>query len=181
MYKAFYERVRGPLERVDRISREMETKGRKGPKSRDEIWVDVATHPLSLVIGFLPGGKIDLDTASCVIDERENRVQFDYVSPAGRCTVEFVLRDIDEGTPVRRFGVNGFSVDWGGYPDQQGIYRARLAHGEKEVLCNDFLHTLIEEFVSAVRGEGGRVVVPGEDGLLNLEHQIELMRRAERP
>ena len=179
-YRAFYERVRGPLKKVERISMEMETKGRKGPKFHDQIWIDMASHPLSLAIGFLPGGRIDYDTATCVIAERENRAYFDYVSPSGRCAVDLVLRDIDEGAPARRFGVNGFTVDWGGYADAQRIYRAVLRHGEEEVRCNDFLHILIEEFASAVQGRGGRVVVTGEDGFLNLKCQVELLRRAAR-
>ncbi len=178
-YRELYERVRGPLERVEQISMVMEVKGRKGRKSYEEIWIDVVTHPLSLVIGFLPGARIDYDTLSCVISERENRAGFECVGPDGRCAVDLVMRDIDEGRPARRFGVNGFEVDWLGYPDAQGIYRAALQHGSEEVRCNDFLHMFIEEFATAVRGEGGRVVVSGEEGLLNLTYQAEILRRAE--
>jgi len=142
-YRTFHQKVLGPLEKVNRFYMEMEVKGRKGPKSYEEIWIDRITHPLSLVIGFLPGGQIDYDRTRCVIAERENRVQFDYITPAGRCAVEVIMRDIDEGVPIRRFGVNDFLVDWLGYPDAQGIYRAALNHGEEEVRCKDFLHILI--------------------------------------
>jgi hypothetical protein len=159
---------------------EMETKGRGGPKYFDQIWIDMASHVLSIVIGFLPGGHIDYDTASCVIEERLNRIEFEYVTPSGRCAVDCILRDLDAGTPERRFGVNGFIVDWKGYADDDGIYRALLEHDGEEARCNDFLHIFIEEFVKAVRGEGGRVIVPGEEGLLNLEYQVELLRLAER-
>lgn len=179
-YRAFHEKVLGPMEKVNRVYMEMEVKGRKGPKSYEEIWTDRITHPLSLVIGFLPGGQIDYDSVRCVIAERENRVQFDYLTPSGRCAVEVIMRDIDEGTPVRRFGVNDFLVDWLGYPDEQGIYRAALKYGQEEVRCNDFLHALIERFASAVQGKGGPVVVTGEEGLLNLEYQAALLRLAER-
>ncbi|MDP6777798.1 MAG: Gfo/Idh/MocA family oxidoreductase [Candidatus Latescibacteria bacterium] len=178
-YRAFYEDVQGRWEDVRSLSMEMEVKGRKGPKRHSEIWVDVASHPLSLVIGLLPGGRIDYETAVCEIEERENRARFDYVSSEGRCAVDLVLRDIDEGSPVRRFGVNGFSVDWEGYADDSGVYRALLKAGDQEVRCNDFLHLLIEGFVAAVRGERHRVVVAGEDGLLNLEQQVELLRLAQ--
>jgi hypothetical protein len=160
---------------------EMEVKGRKGPKSREDIWIDLASHPLSLVMGFLPGGKMDWHTAQCVIAERENRASFDYVTDQGRCAVSFVLRDIDAGTPCRRFGVNDFLVDWSGYADEAGIYRARLSHGDHYVTCDDFLHILIAQFAAVVCGDGGQVVVSAEDALLNLRYQIELLNRAERP
>jgi hypothetical protein len=90
--------------------------------------------------------------------------------------VEIVLRDIDEGKPVRRFGVNGFLVDWAGYADEQGIYRASLKHEDEEFHCNDFLHIFIEEFAKAVGGDGGSVLVNGRDGVLNQEYLIGLLR-----
>lgn len=181
IYQAFYARVRGSWDRIETLTMEMEVKGRKGPKFREDIWIDLASHPLSLVIGFLPGGHIDWQTAHCVIGERENRAFFDYVTPQGRCVVTFVLRDIDEGIPKRRFGVNDFLVDWSGYPDAAGIYRARLTHGAESVDSDDFLHILIAEFANVICGDGGRVVVPAEDALLNLQYQIDLCHRAERP
>jgi hypothetical protein len=69
-------------------------------------------------------------------------------------------------------------VDWEGYADGQGIYRACLKHGKEEARCDDFMHSLIEAFVGAVRGERDEPIVPGEIGLMNLEHQIDLMRLA---
>ena len=177
-YRAFYEQVRGAWDDVTRITMEMEVKGRKGPKRYEEIWADVAPHALSLVIGFLPDGRMDATTAVCEIEERENRARFDYVSGPGRCGVELVMRDIDEGIPARRFGVNGFMVDWEGYVDDDEIYRARLVHGSESVQCDDFLHILVDAFVSCVRGSDGRPVVSGADGLLGLEYQVELLRIA---
>jgi predicted dehydrogenase len=175
-YKAFYEAHRGSWDALETISMEMEVKGRKGPKHFEEIWIDVGPHPLSLVIGFLPGGEIDFGTAKCRIEERQIVANFDYVVKGRRSRVEIVLRDIDEGKPVRRFGVNGFLVDWAGYADEQGIYRASLKHEDEEFHCNDFLHIFIEEFAKAVGGDGGSVLVNGRDGVLNQEYLIGLLR-----
>lgn len=179
IYRDFYTRVRGSWDRVETLEMEMEVKGRKGPKFREDIWIDLASHPLSLVMGFMPGGEIDWDTAHCAIGERENRASFDFVTSEGRCAVSFVLRDIDAGAPCRRFGANGFLVDWQGYADASGIYRARLAHGDQVMDCDDFMHILIAEFTAAVRGAGGRVMVPGDAALRNLQIQIALLMRAE--
>ncbi len=179
IYRDFYTQVNGKWDRMDSLTMEMEVKGRKGSKSREDIWIDLASHPLSLVMGFLPGGK--MDSVCCVIAERENRASFDYVTDQGRCAVSFVLRDIDTGTPRRRFGVNDFLVDWSGYADAAGIYRARLSQGDHQVTCDDFLHILIAQFAAVVCGDGGQVVVSADDALLNLRYQIELLNRAERP
>lgn len=181
VYRDFYTRVRGTWDAIESLEMEMEVKGRGGPKARDDIWIDVASHPLSLVLGFLPGGEIDWATASCAIGERENRARFEVVTPRGRCDVRFVLRDIDEGVPVRQFGVNGFLVNWEGFADDEGIYRARLVHGDEAVICRDFMHILIDEFGKYVRGEGGRVVVSGADALKNLQYQIALLKQADWP
>ena len=179
IYRDFYARMRGAWDAIDSLEMVMESKGRRGPKVREEIWIDLAAHPLSLVLGFLPGGEIDWATASCAIDERKNRADFEVVTPEGRCDVRFVLRDIDEGVPARQFGVNGFLVNWEGFADDEGIYRARLVHGDEAVICDDFMHILIDEFGKHVRGEGGRVVVSGADALVNLQYQIALLKRAD--
>ena len=181
VYRDFYTRVRGTWGAIESLEMEMEVKGRGGPKAREDIWIDVASHPLSLVLGFLPGGEIDWATASCAIGERENRARFEVVTPGGRCDVRFVLRDVDEGVPVRQFGVNGFLVNWEGFADEEGIYRARLVHGDEAVVCDDFMHILIDEFGKHVRGEGGRVVVSGADALVNLQYQIALLKLADWP
>lgn len=178
IYRDFYARVNGQWDKIASIEMEMEVKGRKGAKTREDIWIDLASHPLSLVVGLLHGGEIDWEQASCTICERENRATFGVKTSEGMCDVQIVLRDIDEGVPMRRFGVNGFWVDWEGFADACGIYRARLAHGDETVVCNDFMHILIDEFGQFLRGEGGRVVVSGLDGLKNLKYQIALLKRA---
>ena len=179
MYRQLYTRVRGAWDRVESLEMVMESKGRRGPKAREEIWIDLASHPLSLVFGFLPDGEIDWASASCAIGERENRAQFDVLTSKGRCAVQFALRDRDEGVPIRRFGVNGFLVTWEGFADEEGIYRARLSSDGETATCPDFMHILIAEFAEHIRGTGGRVIVPGADALKNLQAQVALLKRAE--
>ncbi len=181
IYRDLYARMRGTWDVVEMIEMEMESKGRRGPKAREDIWIDLASHPLSLVMELLPEGEIDWSSASCAIGERENRARFDVIAPQGRCDVRFVLRDIDAGVPVRRFGVNGFLVTWAGFADAEGIYRARLTCGDEAVVCDDFMHILIAEFGKHLRGEGGRVVVSGADALKNLQYQIALLKQADWP
>ena len=181
IYRELYTKVVGDWGPVESIEMEMDIKGRKHPRSFEDIWVDRASHPLSLAIALCPDGVVDWDSVSCVIGKRENRAQFEMTTPNGKCEVKFVLRDLDEGVNLRRFGVNGFLVDWDGFADDDGIYRARLTRQGESVLCNDFMHILIDEFGQYLRGEGGQVAVSGEDALKNLQYQIELLKRADRP
>lgn len=178
IYKDFYVQERGQWDDVTSVYMEMEVNGRKGPKCGEDIWIDLASHPLSLAMGFLPGYTVDWETARCVIGERENLAQFDMVGNGRRAKVDITLRDIDEGVPMRRFGVNDFWVDWQGFADDDGVYRAKLAHGNKAVLCNDFMHILIDDFAKKVRGDGGQVWVSGGDALQNLRTQICLLKLA---
>ena len=179
IYRQLYRRVRGAWDRVESLEMVMESKGRRGPKAREEIWIDLASHPLSLVFGFLPDGEINWASASCEIGERENRAQFDVITPEGRCAVQFALRDRDEGVPIRQFGVNGFLVTWEGFADEEGIYRARLSGDGETATCPDFMHILIAEFAEHIRGTGGRVIVPAAAALKNLQAQVALLKRAE--
>ena len=181
IYRQLYARVRGAWDRVESLEMVMESKGRRGPKAREEIWIDLASHPLSLVFGFLPDGEIDWASASCAIGERENRARFDVLMPKGRCAVQFVLRDRDDGVPIRQFGVNGFLVNWEGFADEEGIYRTRLSGDGETATCPDFMHILIDEFGKHICGKGGRVIVPAADALKNLQAQVALLKRAEWP
>ena len=178
IYQDFYVQERGQWDDVRSVYMEMEVKGRKGPKFGEDIWIDLATHPLSLAMGFLPGYDVDWDTARCVVDERENSAQFDMVSNGKRARVDIILRDIDAGVPMRRFGVNDFAVDWQGYADEDGVYRAKLTQGNNEVVCNDFMHILIDDFAKKVSGEGGKVWVSADDALQNLRLQVDLLKLA---
>ena len=177
-YLEMYERARGPLRRIERVYAEMDSLARNGGKAYEEIWIDLGSHPLSFLLAFLPEGEIVSDTIECAIEHRENRARFDYLSSSGKCEVEIVLRNLPKGaTPVRLFGINDFLVEWEGRPDESGMYRAYLHHGEKVACCEDFMHTLLKSFASCVAGTGGEVLVPGEIALRNLALQVEVLER----
>ena len=177
-YLEMYEQARGPMGRIERVYGEMDSVARNGGKAYEEIWIDLASHPLSFLLVFLPEGELDSDTIECVVEHKENRVRFDYVSRSGRCAVEIVLRNLPKGAaPVRRFGVNDFLVAWEGRPDDSGVYRAYLKHGDEETCCEDFMHTLLNSFASHIAGTDGQVLVTGETALRNLELQVEVLEK----
>ncbi|MBS10116.1 MAG: hypothetical protein CME19_00755 [Gemmatimonadetes bacterium] len=178
MYRTLYERVRGSFDAVESIHMEMEVRRRGDRKLYEANWIDVASHPLSLVIALFGQGRIVPDTAHCTVEEAECKASFAYEGELGSGHTSFTIRDIVDGAPMRRFGVNDFLVDWDGFADEDGIYRASLSHGDQTVSGDDFLHTLIQSFSASV-AEGRTDVAAGPDAaLLNLEMQVELLRLA---
>ncbi|MDH7571306.1 MAG: Gfo/Idh/MocA family oxidoreductase [Armatimonadota bacterium] len=179
-YQQWYEEVRGPLTRVEQFEGVMQSRGRGGGAEFEQIWVDLGSHPISLILKWSPGVQLDSESISCQIARKEVIARFRCVSAVGNvCHCEIRLGNVPEGALQRRFGANGFVLDVAGRNDAQGVYRAYLSDGKSERECPDFMHTNIAEFVRAVRC-GGQPLVGPEDALRNLEWQLEILRRATR-
>lgn len=177
-YLNIYQKALGPLRQVNWIFMRMESKGGGGMREYDDIWLDLASHPISLVLKWVPDGRLDESTARCVISRKDNVAQFDWVQPNGhRCSVRAELGNIKEGTPVRRLGVNGFIVDYTGRNDTDGIFKTFLTVGNDVVKLDDLMRLSIRQFIHAVL-TGGTPLVPAEEGRLNLEIQLKLLERS---
>jgi len=172
VYEEIYHRVRGPLGVVEQIYYEMES---KGGNRGEEIWVDLASHALSIVLRWSPGGSLREETVDCRIGAREVHAAFDY----GAAHVEIALRDVSEGTPKRRLGANGLIVNLAGRNDAQGVFRTYLNCEGEERAGQDLVHTSIARFVAAGRGQG-EVLASGEEGYRNLALHLALRARARR-
>ena len=178
-YLKVYEKVQGPLAKADTFFMEMESKG--GTKEFEDVWLDLASHPLSIVIDLMPDGEIAYDTLQCEIAQKRNIARFHVASPTrGSIAVEILLGDILEGTPTRRFGVNGYLVDALGKADEHGVYRSVLKYAEGETVYEDTMHTTIAAFVEAVCSSADTILVRGEIGLRNLEWQLQILDQAKR-
>lgn len=178
MYRELYRIVRGDLTVVESVDMEMEVQRLGERKLFDQNWIDVASRPLSLVIAFLGRGAILPDTAECCVEEDTSRASLVYLGDQGEAKVAFTIRDITDGVPLRRFGVNGLMVDWDGFADAEGVYRATLRHGEHSVSGDDFLHMMIQAFMFSVLEGRTDVLLGAPEALLNLEMQVELLRLA---
>jgi predicted dehydrogenase len=178
VYQRIHEEVRGPIGDIRTISMTMDSLARNGGKEYETIWADMASHPISMVIAWLRSKKFDPASVVGTIARKENTVHFRY----GDAEVDIVHRNLSKGsTPTRRFGVNGFMVDWGGRPDARGIFRAYLRHEGKEWEVEDFMHTTIAKFVAFVREEpDGAILATGQDGVENLRIQMEILQRCRR-
>jgi len=180
-YLALYDKHRGPLRAVERLDFRMESKGGAGgPNEYDEIWIDLASHPLSLMLRMLPGAVFVERSAACVIRRQEVVARFEMELPQGeRVPVTIELRNVYEGAMARRFGANGFVVDLAGANDEHGIYRTHVSAEGERVQCEDLVHTSVRRFVEAVRGAGQPLVTAAE-AYRNLELQLTLFAGARR-
>jgi hypothetical protein len=86
------------------------------------------------------------------------------------------VRDLGEGKPVRRFGVNDFIVGCEGRADDMGAYRCVLNHREQEEMGDDFMALLISQFLHCANHPEEVLLASGEAGLRNLELQLQILQ-----
>lgn len=159
----------------------MESKGTARKKEFEVIWADLASHPLSILLKLCPDGVIDETTASLRLERKRNLCRFDYVSPAGsRTAVEIELGQVDEGTPARRFGINGIPVDYSGRNDPDGVYRSYMTCDGKDTVTEDFMQRSVRAFVESLRNSAMPPLTSGQEGFRNLELQLQLLQLAKR-
>jgi len=179
-YLELYQKRQGRLNRIERLDFRMESKGgASGPNQYDEIWIDLASHPLSLMLRLLPRATFARDSATCVIGRDEAVAEFEMEQPGSRCSVRIELRNVYEGAMARRFGANGFMAELTGGNDEQGIYRTHITAAGERVQCEDLVHTSVRRFVEAARGNG-EPLATGAEALRHLEIQLALLQLARR-
>jgi len=174
-YRRLYEVVRGPLGEITSFFAEMESVSRGRQRDARTMWIDMGPHPLSLLLAWFPGGAIDPASLRVEFAGSQARAEFDFVASGRLCRSQILIRDRQEGSPVRRFGVNGLIVDCLGRADAEGIYRSVLRQGQTEVVGADFMHLLIEQFDEAL-GQGQPPLVDGATGVRNLELQLQILQ-----
>ena len=88
-----------------------------------------------------------------------------------------IVRDLAEGKPVRRFGVNGFLVDCEGRADSAGDYRCVLSGEGKEEVGDDFMALHIAQFLQCIKEPELQLLASGDVGVRNLELQLQVLQR----
>ena len=176
-YLHLYEPALGNLQGISSFYAEMETGAQARSRDAAAVWVDMGPHPLSLLLSWMPDGVIDTDSVQVEFAGNEASAAFDFVAGKETCHSEIIVRDLEAGKPVRRFGVNGVVVDCEGRSDRDGVYQAVLRRGEREVVGDDFMALLIARFVESIKDSRKRPLVSGEAGRRNLELQLEILQR----
>lgn len=177
-YRRFYEAIRGPLGPITNFFAEMESVSRGRGRDAQSMWIDMGPHPLSLLLSWFPLGGIDPASLRVEFAGSQAQAEFDFVTGENSCCTQILLRDRQEGSPVRRFGVNGLVVDCLGRADAEGIYRSVLRQGETEVVDEDFMYLLIEQFNQALDQQRAPLV-EAATGMRNLELQLQILQAAQ--
>ena len=156
----------------------MESVGLAHRRSANEMWIDMAPHPLSLILKWMPMGAIVTDSLQVEFTGGEAGSRFEFADGQEICRCEIIVRDISAGDLVRRFGVNDFVVEFEGRTGSDGIYQTVLRHGNREVWGDDFMCLLIAQFVQSIKEPRTTPLATGETGLRNLELQLQIMQFA---
>ena len=177
-YERVHERSRGPVEPLRSFYVEMETLARGRHRSPEEIWIDMGPHPLSLLLAWMPNGSVCIETLEVSLVGQEVRACFDFQirDQVRICQCEMVVRDVHQGKPIRRFGINEFVVECEGKVDETGAYRCVLSSEEIEDVGEDFMSLLIAQFMSCVKTPAFAPLVSGEIGARNLDLQLQILQ-----
>jgi len=157
---------------------EMETMARGRLRAARDVWIDMAPHPLSLLLSWLPQGQIREQSLEVRFEGAEASAKFEFQHPAGCCSADIVVRDRPGGTLVRRFGVNGHLVECSGQAGPTGEYESVLRRGSVERRGQDFMSLLIQQFVDAARDRKLELPTANHAALSNLRLQLQIMEAA---
>ncbi len=165
-------------ERATRFEAELETLARGSRRNAATVWIDMGSHPLSLILAAMPRGEVDGSSLRARFRGREAEAEFTLRQDGRTCHCRVVVRDRDEGPPVRRFGFDGRMADFLGRPGEDGLYRAVLTAGGREDVARDYMHRLIGQFHDAVAGRAESPLVPAEVAVRNLDLQLRILEAA---
>lgn len=163
----------------------METKNVKENRSHEQLWVDLAPHPLSVLQKIAPGSRLDADSIECRIAEQETSANFVLRgAPDGETVHDIECRivtsfDPAANPPQRFFAFNGHEVHYSGRNNAEGQFRSYLRCGEREEELPDFVDVLIGNFVAACRGEA-ELLATGRDGAQNINWVLQILAGGQR-
>jgi predicted dehydrogenase len=158
---------------------QMESRGGKAGAEYEKIWIDLASHPISVVLAFAGPGELVPGSARATIEQRRCEARFRYRRVDGREIEGHVLVcNVPEGPLTRRIVVDDAVLEYEGRNDENGVFCTYMKLGAMETKAEDLMHTSVRRFVSAASGHGQPLATLA-DGLDNLRLQLHLMGVAE--
>lgn len=158
---------------IHEFSMEMETKNQIEGRGFRTLWVDLAPHPLSVLQTLAPGAKIEsIEQFGC--EELRSVADFTLRRADGKpLQARVEIGCVPGQNPVRRVRLNGREVHYAGV-NINGDFKAKMWTVEgKERIENDFVDSLIGNFVRACKGEE-TLRVTGATGAQNLDWLLQL-------
>jgi hypothetical protein len=138
----------------------------------------MSPHPLSVLQKMSSSAQIGWDSVRCEVRDLESEAKFQiaFDSQSEMCEARVVVRvNGKRQTPLRRFVINGKTVDFSARNNAQGKFCAYLSNGEREIELRDFVDILVGNFLDAVEGKD-KLLVTGADGAQNVEWQLKMLR-----
>ena len=168
----------GHQEKVRHFTMEMETKNVKHNREGAEIWIDLSPHPLS-ILQVLAGPNDRIVPASLVCKVEKYQTQANFTLENSGISAEIIVRfDPDANPPLRRVAFDNCVVDLGGRKNDNGEFCAVLSTPDgREIVCPDFVDSLIANFLMAARGEA-ELEVTGAMGAQNVAWQWQILDAA---
>jgi len=159
---------------------QMESRGGEEGTDYEQIWIDLAPHPLSVLRAMLGPGQIDEATPAVTVARKWVEAWFDFL-PDGRDSVRchILVRNVPEGPLTRRLGVNDLLADYEGRKNKQGVYASFMTLCGFEGEYPDFVKLSLSRFLQAVRGTD-KPLASFADGLTDLERLLGLLAAAQR-
>lgn len=161
-----------PLQRFEMV---METKKLKPGRDFEEIWIDLAPHPLSVLQQF-GGAYAHIENISCEIARLESTATFRMISHrADPIEVKVTTRCNPQAeVPLRQFRLNDCIIDYFGRNNEHGQFRSYLVAGGKEEELPDFVDLLVNNFIDACHGTAP-LKVSGATGAQNVAWMLQIL------
>jgi predicted dehydrogenase len=155
---------------------EMETKTVRPGRGEEKIWIDLSPHPLSVLQKWDGHATIDWNSVQCAVQSKETDARFNVALDGGVCAARVVVRvNSDCAAPLRRFTINGRTVEYSARNNQQGQFHTFLKSDDgREVELRDLVDILIGNFVAACQGQEP-LIVSGANGAQNVEWQLKIL------
>jgi hypothetical protein len=115
----------------------------------------------------------------CDVQNKETDARFNVALDGGECAARVVVRvNPDRDRPLRRFSINGRTVEYSARNNQRGEFHTFLKGDDgQEIELRDLVDILIGNFVAACQGRE-ELIVSGADGAQNVEWQLKILEAA---
>ncbi len=163
-----------PDDRLSRYQGHLASPARGRPKDPVIPWIELSPHVLSVLLGVVPGLRVNWDTLSLSFEGYSAQAHFDVSAADGRTVQCELICGHTEGPPgnIRHFEFNGYAFDIGGEKDAEGIYGARIETPGGASSEPDMMRLLIRHFLA------GRYAADPQVSLANLDLMLRILEAA---
>ncbi len=172
---------------VGDFAMEIETTNPKSPRDPKELWVDLASHPLS-VAQYLAGDGGEIVQETLQIQPSRSAYTSEVTARFGvrchegrllmcRVIVRWFDKIVDNRDPRRRFSFNGRVVQYSGVKSPDGTYIAQYVAPDGYIShYSDPVDYLIGNFVRTCWGED-QLIFSAEQGVQNLDWLLSTVEK----